>query len=339
MDQSARIADPFDVDSRRLVGWSAQALHSTIVMERRLCSDDEACGSQTPGHISVVPPRLWGPTQVIDPDLPRATPGLELQSEDFAHARVNFRTTLLQCGPAPQEGEALEKPDDAEEVEYRSGGLRLKAYLSRVPDNGRKRPAVLVLHGGFAFGVGQWTMARSFRNAGFVVMMPVLRGENGQTGDFTLFYDEVDDVLAAADVLAALPSVDASRIYVCGHSVGGTLTLLATMASNRFPAAASFSGSPDLDSYLRVSRVKVPFDAADLREVRLRSPVAYATSFKCPVRLFCGDEEYWVQASTRRTAMLAKQVGIDAEAIEVPGDHFASVPEAVRRSIAFFRQR
>jgi hypothetical protein len=89
---------------------------------------------------------------------------------------------------------------------------------------------------------------------------------------------------------------------------------------------------------LRVSRVPVPFDASDIREVRLRSPVAYAASFKCPVRLYCGDEEFWVQSSTQRTAMLAKQHGIDAEAIEVPGDHFSSMSEAIRRSIEFFRQ-
>jgi dipeptidyl aminopeptidase/acylaminoacyl peptidase len=181
-------------------------------------------------------------------------------------------------------------------------------------------------------------MARPFRDAGFIVMMPVLRGENGQAGDFTLFYDEVDDVLAAADTLAALPAVDASRIYVCGHSVGGTLALLAAMASDRFRAAASLSGSPDLEGYLRASRVKAPFDASDIREVRLRSPVAYAGSFRCPVRLFCGDEEFWVQGSTRRTAMLAKQQGIDVEAIEVPGDHFSSISEAIRRSIEFLRQ-
>jgi hypothetical protein len=70
-----------------------------------------------------------------------------------------------------------------------------------------------------------------------------------------------------------------------------------------------------------------------------RSAVAYATSFKCPVRLFCGDKEYCVQASTGRTAMLAKRQGIAAEAIEAPGDYFRSVPEAVQRSIAFFRRR
>jgi dienelactone hydrolase len=247
-----------------------------------------------------------GPTPTPDADLPRATPGLELQAEDYAPAKCGFCTKLVRHGSSPQQGETLKRPADAEEIEYGSRDLRLRAYLSHPAKDGRKRPAVLLLHGGFAFGEGQWEMTRPFRDAGFVVMMPVLRGENGQPGDFTLFYDEVDDVLAAANTLAALPSVDPGRIYVCGHSVGGTLTLLAAMASNRFRAASSISGSPDLKSYLRVSRVQVPFDVSDNREARLRSPVAYATSFKCPVRLFHGDEEFWLQSSTQRTAMLAK---------------------------------
>jgi dipeptidyl aminopeptidase/acylaminoacyl peptidase len=280
-----------------------------------------------------------GVPHASDTELPRAAPGMELQSEDYARARSRFRTKLVRHGPAPQHGETLKMPSDAEEVEYGSGDLRLKAYLSRPANDGRTRPGVLVLHGGFAYGEGQWKMARTFRDAGFVVMMPVLRGENGQTGDFTLFYDEVNDVLAAANTLAALPSIDARRIYVCGHSVGGTLTLLTAMASNRFRAASSLSGSPDLESYLRVSRVQVPFEASDTREIRLRSPVAYATSFKCPVRLFCGDEEFWLQSSTQRTAILAKQSGIDAEAIEVSGDHFSSMSEAIRQTIDFFRRQ
>src|SRR4051812_23727675 len=144
-----------------------------------------------------------GTPQAGDTELPRATPGLELQAEDYARARSGFRTHLAQRGPAPQPGEPLKKPDDAEEIEYGAGGLRLKAYLSRPTNDDRKRPAVLVLHGGYAYGEGQWEMARTFRDAGFVVMMPVLRGENSQAGDFTLFYDEVDDVLAAANTLAA----------------------------------------------------------------------------------------------------------------------------------------
>jgi dipeptidyl aminopeptidase/acylaminoacyl peptidase len=295
-----------------------------------------------------MPNRVWlilcvellgcGGPQGSSLDLPRTTPGLELQTEDFAHARAGFATKLVRKGPSPSPGEVLAPLADAEEIEYQSADLRLRAYRSRPSADGVKRPAVLLLHGGFAFGIGHWEKSRPFRDAGFVVMMPVLRGENGQAGSFSLFYHEVNDVLATVEVLATMPDVDPRNLFVAGHSVGGTLAMLAAMASPRFRAAVSLSGSPDLSSYLRVSHATAPFDTSDDREIRLRSPVAYATSFKCPVRLFCGDEEFWVQSSTLRTAMLAKAVGIDVEAVEVPGDHFSSMPEAIRRSIEFFRR-
>jgi dipeptidyl aminopeptidase/acylaminoacyl peptidase len=76
-------------------------------------------------------------------------------------------------------------------------------------------------------------------------MMPILRGENGSPGAFTLFYDEVDDVLAAAAVLAEQPGVDRGRIYVSGHSAGGVLAAFAAMTSARFRAAAPLSAAPD----------------------------------------------------------------------------------------------
>src|SRR5690348_10726560 len=105
-------------------------------------------------------------------DLSRPTPGLELQTEDFARARANFATRLVREGPAPAEGEALGPLADADTVEYRSGTLPLRAYRSHPSAGGAKRAAVLLLHGGFAFGVGQWETGRPFRDAGFVVMMP-----------------------------------------------------------------------------------------------------------------------------------------------------------------------
>ncbi|QEH37916.1 Alpha/beta hydrolase family protein [Aquisphaera giovannonii] len=271
-------------------------------------------------------------------DLPPPTPGLELRGEDFAQARAAFSTRLTRHAPPPGQAQALPAIPDAETVEYASGHLRLKAYRSRPSAGPARRPAVLFLHGGFSFGEGHWEMSRPFREAGFVVMTPVLRGENGQPGDFSLFGDEVGDVLAAADVLASAPDVDPRNVFVAGHSVGGTLAMLAAMTSRRFRAAASFSGSPDLNIYLKVSRTPAPFDASSAAEVRLRSAVAYASSFKCPARLYYGEDEIWVQSSTSRTAVLASRAGLDVAAVELPGDHFSSVQAAIRESIAFFRQ-
>ena len=91
----------------------------------------------------------------------------------------------------------------------------------------------------FEFGAADWDMAVPYWEAGFVLMVPMLRGENGQPGTFSFLYDEVDDVLAAAAYLAQQPGVDSTQIFLAGHSAGGTLTLLAIEASGRFRAASS----------------------------------------------------------------------------------------------------
>src|SRR5258707_15519641 len=83
---------------------------------------------------------------ILNPDA--ATPGLELQSEDYAVARTQFRTQLTRQGPAPQNWVPTQIPAGVRQVDYTTGGLRLKAWLSPAPAGGqRKHPAVLLLHG------------------------------------------------------------------------------------------------------------------------------------------------------------------------------------------------
>ena len=262
------------------------------------------------------------------------------QKEDYAQARQRFQTKLVRQRPAPQEWQIENPPAAVREVPYLSGNLRLRAWVSERPPDGRRRPAVLFLHGGFAFGADDWEQTQPFRDAGFVVMTPTLRGENGLPGSFSMFYNEVDDVLAAAETMAQLPYVDINRIYISGHSVGGTLTMLAAMTSNRFRAAASFSGSPDQVLWGgRGHPELVPFDPADEREFHMRSPLAFPRSFKCPIRFYYGSGELFFASSSQKTAGLAKTAGLDVEAISVPGDHFTMAGPAMRQAIAFFQQK
>lgn len=288
------------------------------------------CGDRSRSGLTPGPPAAGG--------VPQAAPAAPSQ-QDYAEARKPFRTRLLRRGPPPQKADPLQTPPGAQRITYRSGDLALAAFVDPPPADGRKRPAVLFLHGGFAFGAEDWDMPRPFRSAGYVVMVPVLRGENGQPGAFSAFYDEVDDVLAAADALAGVPYVDSSRLYVCGHSAGGTLALLAAMTSKRFRAAASLSGSPDMMNVVREQPELVVFDASNPQELTLRSAVMYAGSFKCPVRMYYGSTEFWAADPSKRTAALARQRGLDVEAIMVPGDHFTSVPPAIAKSIEFFATR
>jgi formylglycine-generating enzyme required for sulfatase activity/dienelactone hydrolase len=265
-------------------------------------------------------------------------PEVENLSEDYAQARGRFQSKLVRKGPSPQPWSPLKPPAGVTEVEYPSGELRLKAWVNRPADEKRKHPAVLYLHGGFAFDLGDWEQAKPYRDVGFVVLAPILRAENGQPGAFSYFHDEVDDVLAAAEYLSKQPYVDTNRVFAAGHSVGGTMTLLAAMASKRFRAAASFDGACYRPEFITRSR-SMPFDTSDPREIQFRSPLAFAGSFKCPLRIYHGTESAgFFRLMSLRTAARAKGRGLDVETVEVEGNHATHVPRAMMQSIAFFQR-
>ena len=71
----------------------------------------------------------------------------------------------------------------------------------------------------------------------------------------------------------------------------------------------------------------------------MRSPLAFPRSFKCPVRMYYGSQEFLFAPSTTKTASLAKAAGLDVEAVSVPGDHFTAVDPAMKQAVAFFQQQ
>ena len=285
-------------------------------------------------------------SQNTAPQTPDVTlvPDITIQTEDYAEARKRFRTKLLQQSPAPHQEDCKDSipPVGVTELYFPSDGLRLRAWLNSPPIENKKYPAVLFLHGGFCFDASDWNETKAFRDAGFLLLLPNRRGENRQSGNFTMFYDEVNDVIAAAEYLRKQPYVDDSRIYVAGASTGGTLTMLAALTYPHFRAAASFSGSPDAVGYTRhavaIGNSKdIPFDYRDAKELQLRSARVYAASFKCPVRLYYGTEETHFALSTQPTAELAKQHGLDVQAIAVEGGHTSAEAAEIEMAIAFFR--
>ena len=266
--------------------------------------------------------------------------GVAVQSEDYAVARSRFHTTLLATGPSPWKApKDLTAPAGVEQAIFASGELRLKGWLARPSGEKREKyPAILFLHGGFSFDMSDWEMSRPYREAGFVVFAPMLRGENGQAGNFSLFYDEVDDVVAAAKYLKSLAYVDKDRVFVAGHSVGGTISLLAAMACREFRAAAAFDASPDQVIFCRYERnIPIPFDRNSIEEAQMRSPLAYAASLKCPTRIYWGSKTHAFERTTPRMAEIARQRGLDVEAMRIEGDHASMAEPAIAKSIEFFK--
>lgn len=258
-------------------------------------------------------------------------------ANDLATARKGFVTRLKVRGPAPQSYQNDKPPAGAKQVEYPSRELRLKGWLSADSGDGAKRPAVVYLHGGFAFGEGDWEDAEPFAKAGYVLFMPMLRGENGNPGAYESFLGEVDDAIAAGRFVSELPNVDAANVFVTGHSVGGILTCLVSMLPSPYKAAAAFDGHVDMSAWVLFSRnAEIPYDRNDNEEVRVRNPMAFAASIRCPLRLYNGA------ASLREVnapfAQKAKQAGKNCEVVVVPGDHMTMVAPAVQKAITWFRQ-
>lgn len=267
------------------------------------------------------------------PDTPR------LAKRDYAKVRRHFRTHLLQKGPAPDKYEPLAPPAGTERIFYRSGyggELELTAWVSKYKRGRTARPGLLFLHGGNAMGVGHWQLMKPYMEAGYVVMMPSLRGENGQMGNFSGFYDEVDDVLSAADRLAHLPGIDPERLFIAGHSIGGTLTMLASMSTHRFRAAAPISGNPDAFRFFSRYPQDIRFDTANAHEFEVRSPLCYARSFKCPVRVVHGTEEAHFNDRADLLASRARTAGVRIETDTVTGNHTSALPAEIEQSIRFF---
>src|SRR5262245_11355664 len=211
-----------------------------------------------------------------------ASPGAEGPPDttvSLAEARRGFKTTLRKAkaakAPVPVPPREL-----FQVVRYEAVPGKLSAYLTPNPKDGKKRPAVVWITGGDCNSIdaGCWLegqggndqSASAYRKAGIVMMFPALRGGNDNPGTKEGFLCEVDDVLAAAAFLRKQPYVDPARVYLGGHSTGGTLALLTAEYSDTFRAVFSFGPTDDVLGY-GLGNIN-PFSIADPKELQLRSP-------------------------------------------------------------------
>jgi dipeptidyl aminopeptidase/acylaminoacyl peptidase len=249
--------------------------------------------------------------------------------EKFIDARKGFKTNLLRkdavrgpVDPPP--------PDLVDLVRYESPIGKMAAYIGKPPAAGKKHPAILWLVGGFSNGISAiaWTdqpeeldqSAAAYRKAGIVMMYPSLRGGNDSPGQREGFYGEVDDVLAAAEHLSKVEHVDPTRIYLGGHSTGGTLALLVAAASGRFRAVFAFGPADEAAGY---GPMNVPFNVGDAQERRMRAPMRWMHCVTSPTFIIEGEEDGGnVEAleALRRASAGMKNV----HAVRVKGpDHFS----------------
>jgi acetyl esterase/lipase len=214
----------------------------------------------------------------------------------LTQARKGFVTTLIR---QQNVGMAVAEPPTNlfRLVNYPAPPGKMPAYVSVSPRNGKRHPAIIWIVGGFANSISEiaWKprprendqSASAFWKAGVITMYPSLRGGNQNPGYVEGFYGEVDDVLAAADFLAKQDYVDPKRIYLGGHSTGGTLALLVAESSDRFRAVFAFGPVGNVAGY---GQKNLPFNISVTGEVNLRSPAKWLDSIRNPTFVFEGTD-------------------------------------------------
>ncbi|MHB8900231.1 MAG: alpha/beta hydrolase family protein [Thermoguttaceae bacterium] len=248
--------------------------------------------------------------------------------QTLVEAKKGFSTKIVKSGePAgPPDSPA---GSEFELIRYASPVGSLAAYVTPDPGDGEKHPAIVWITGGDNNSIGDvWTpgdrsndqSACAFRKAGIVMMFPSQRGGNNNPGRREGFYGEVDDILAATDHLAQLPYVDPERIYLGGHSTGGTMAMLVGECSDRFRAIFALGPVAAANQY---GGEFLYCDASDEKEVVLRSPIFWLHCVKSPMYVFEGSGDgNWDAVQM----MAGENKNPRIQFFQVPGhDHFSVI--------------
>lgn len=116
-------------------------------------------------------------------------------------------------------------------------------------------PAILICHGmnarGFHLLKIYSQLARTACANGFVAMLFDFRGVGRSTGKYDYGFGEQSDVKCALNYLAERKDVQANRIFVVGHSLGGAVSLYALQNENRVKGLVLWSVPKNHDYNVR----------------------------------------------------------------------------------------
>ncbi len=249
----------------------------------------------------------------------------------FPKARQEYPTVLTRREPAPEQwSRAMADPPGTDRFFYTSGDLRLRAWSGKPKLHEGKLPAIVFLHDGFVFLPDDWKSCQIFLDAGFFVMCPTYRGENGNPGHFEMFWGEVDDIRAAVKYLAEKESrVDPERIYVFGHGTGGNLAALVSMYDDQEIQLTASCGGLYPYTIFSKWRQHLPFDGRNPRERQLRTLAGNTEWLKHPHFAYMGDQDELIESIPTFQAEVA-ETKAPVTITTLAGDHEMSLKVAMR---------
>jgi len=266
-------------------------------------------------------------------------------AEPYIIRREQFKTNLTSEGPITKDFPKLDAPPaGAEKITYKSGSLGLWGWYLKPEDasDADPVPGVVFLHGGFYLKKSDVDLMKPFLDAGFAVLLPTLRGRNGNPGHHELLYGEVTDAANASRWMAARPEVDETHVYVFGHSMGGgTAALLALDGDVPLAITGSCGGIYSVDTFKRWAEGKgdnteglVRFDVNDRDEVELRVFAVHAEELAHRHIAYLGDQETLFLENAEVAKKNAARSNAPLEVVVVKGDHMGALKPALAQFLA-----
>jgi len=262
---------------------------------------------------------------------------------DFAALKKAHKTKLRRPDKAPEDYNNFLAPG-AKVIQYKSGDLLLRAWyrLPAAQEVGKKIPAVVFFHGGFAFSKSDLDASQPFLDAGYAVLIPTLRAENGNPGNFELFYGEADDAVAAVKWLAQQPEIDAATIYTFGHGSGGAISSLLSLYPD-IPVRMTGSSCGIFtellfESLARENLAMVPFDIKNEQEVRMRLLAKNVPLMQRPHAAIIGKKDQAMMKQARDVQKIAKTEKAPMTFSVVEGDSESSREPAIQLFLQFIRK-
>ena len=263
----------------------------------------------------------------------------EIYGETLEEAHKNFKTKIVdgQKTEFILDGKPGIPPKNSKFslVNYPSKLGEMPMYITAKENNGKKYPAIIYLNGGFG-GIGDsefgWDEESpknnyqgedAFKRDDFVLAIPSVRGENSNPGKYEMFYGEIEDLEEARKYVASLPYVDLNRIYLVGHSTGGTKAVLLSEYSKGFRAVFAMGAATELMSLEKYdyAGMNPPFDRTNPREIAVRSSLRYMRSITAPTFHFEGKDDS--QPVYRVMQKVADKYQLPFKSYEITGgNHF-----------------